>query len=58
MPLYEFQCCECGKTFELLRRIKEPTKMWSAQSATRQRSAPILHIRDRRMWCVHSRGFT
>ena len=23
MPLYEFQCCECGKTFELLRRIKD-----------------------------------
>lgn len=23
MPLYEYQCRACGKTFELLRRIKD-----------------------------------
>jgi putative FmdB family regulatory protein len=23
MPLYEYQCCNCGKTFEMLRRIKD-----------------------------------
>lgn len=23
MPLYEYQCRACGKTFEMLRRIKD-----------------------------------
>ena len=23
MPLYEYQCGECGKVFELLRRMKD-----------------------------------
>ena len=23
MPLYEYQCRRCGKTFEMLRRIKD-----------------------------------
>jgi putative FmdB family regulatory protein len=23
MPLYEYQCRSCGKTFEMLRRIKD-----------------------------------
>jgi len=23
MPLYEYQCRDCGKSFELLRRMKE-----------------------------------
>ena len=23
MPLYEYQCCSCGKMFEMLRRMKD-----------------------------------
>ncbi|MGB9606494.1 MAG: FmdB family zinc ribbon protein [Bryobacteraceae bacterium] len=61
MPLYEYQCAECGEVFELLRRADEadePAECPRCGSEHTQRQLSLFSSSARGCSASPGRGFT